>query len=227
MSLTPTAEDYLLAIATMEHEGQGVIAARLAERLHVSPASVSQTIERMVRNELVAVETDHHIRLTSTGQTEANTIVRRHRLTERFLTDILHLDWSQAHLEAHRLEHAISDLVEERLSALLHHPATCPHGSPIPGNFPEGADRAWVMLQDLVVGNVAEIARVSELVEEDQELLQYCDDKNLKPGTTIRIQEKGPDGLIVVTTNGDSVAVPDRLNAQIFCRPTAPSTARS
>ncbi len=218
MALTPTAEDYLQAIDSLESEGGEVIGARLSERLRVSPASVSQTIERMVRQSLVEVGADHRIVLTEPGRAAANTIIRRHRLTERFLTDVLHMDWVRAHEEAHRLEHAISDEVEARLSELLQHPETCPHGAPIPGNFPEGGDEHWVLLASLAPGQTATIVRVSELVEDDPELLRYCAAKNLRPGVAISIQERGPDGLSLLEVEGRQVAVTSRLSAHIFCR---------
>ena len=223
MALTPTTEDCLQAIDSLECEGQDVIAARLAERLRVTPASVSQTIERMVRQKLIAVEAEHRIGLTESGRAATNSIVRRHRLTERFLTDVLELDWEQAHTEAHRLEHAISDEVEKRLSALLHHPQTCPHGAPIPGNFPEGGDRDWVLLDRLPPGRAATIVRISEMVEDDPELLHYCADKNLRPGVAITVTERGPDGLYLLDVEGAQVAVSGRLSAHLFCSPSPPA----
>ncbi len=216
MAISPTVEDYLQAIDSLVNEGQEVIAARLAERLRVSPASVSQTIERMVRQDLVTVDGEHQISFTDDGVTAAHSIIRRHRLTERFLTDLLGLDWVQAHEEAHRLEHAISDVVEARLSALLEHPETCPHGSPIPGNFPEGGDRDWVAVKLMAVGDVGTVVRVSEMVEEDPELFRYCADKGLRPETPFRVSEMGPDGLVLLEVAGQSVAVSARLSAHVF-----------
>ena len=216
MPLSPTAEDYLQAIDSLANEGQEVIAARLAERLRVSPASVSQTIERMVRQDLVRVGREHQISLTDHGVTATHSIIRRHRLTERFLTDLLGLDWVQAHEEAHRLEHAISDVVEARLSVLLEHPETCPHGSPIPGNFPEGGDRDWVAVKTLAVGDGGTLVRVSEMVEDDPELFRYCADQGLRPGTPFRVRELGPDGLVLLEVAGRSVAVSARLSAHVF-----------
>ena len=225
MTLTPTAEDYLQVIDSLDQEGEEVIAARLAERLRVSPASVSQTIERMVRQDLVRIDGEHQISLTEHGVTAAHSIIRRHRLTERFLTDVLQLDWVQAHEEAHRLEHAISDLVEARLSVLLGHPETCPHGSPIPGNFPEGGDRDWVAVKTLVVGDRGTVVRVSEMVEDDPELFRYCADKGLRPGASYVVNETGPDGLVLLEVEGRSVAVTARLSAHVFCTRMAPSVA--
>lgn len=227
MTLTPTTEDYLQAIDGLQTERREVIAARLAERLRVSPASVSQTVDRMVRRGLVEVGDDHRITLTPAGRDAADTIVRRHRLTERFLTDILHLEWAQAHEEAHRLEHAISDLVEARLNDLLGGPETCPHGSPIPGNFPEGGDRDWIVLDTLRAGETATIVQISEMVEDDPELLSYCATKNLRPGVEVTVKETGPDDLILLNVAGTDVPVIGRLSSHIFCvaRASARATA--
>ena len=152
MTITPTTEDYLQAIVALIEEGQPVIGARLAERLKVSPASVSQTVERMVRLNLLEIGEGHRIRLTASGRTAADAIVRRHRLTERFLCDVLNLGWVEAHEQAHQLEHGITDLIESRISELLGEPETCPHGGPIPGNFPEGGDAAWTPVATLAIG---------------------------------------------------------------------------
>lgn len=217
--LSPTTEDYLQAIDSLANERQAVIAARLAERLRVTPASVSQTIERMVRQGLLVVAADHRIGLTAAGQEATNSIVRRHRLTERFLADVLQLDWAQAHQEAHRLEHAVSELVEERLSAFMEHPHTCPHGAPIPGNFPEGGDRDWELLEALPAGARVTIRRISEMVEDDPELLAYCESKNLRPGVEAAVREIGPDGLYILDVEGEPVAISRRLSAHLFCEP--------
>lgn len=218
-ALTPTLEDYLQAIDSLAHERQQVIGARLAERLQVTPASVSQTVERMVKQDLIAVAADHRISLTDSGREAADSILRRHRLTERFLADVLQLDWAQAHTEAHRLEHAMSDLVQERLSVFMDHPQTCPHGAPIPGNFPQGGDAAWQPLVQAKAGDRLVIRRISEMVEDDPELLRYCADKNLKPGTVAGVREVGPDGVILLDVDGASVAVSDRLSVHVFGEP--------
>ena len=216
MGLTPTTEDYLQAIHAIRDEGPPVIAARLAERLHVTAASVSQTVDRMVRQGLVEVSEDHQIGLTAEGQREAAFIIRRHRLTERFLTDILHMDWVEAHEEAHRLEHGMSLAVERRLSAFLGDPPTCPHGAPIPGNFPEGGAADWVRLATCEQGEMVEIRRVSEAVEDDRDLLAYCDQKHLHPGTQAEVVEKSPDDVMVLRQGDESVAISPRLSTHIY-----------
>ena len=216
-ALTPTTEDYLQAIDALRVEAGDVRAARLAERLHVSAASVSQTLERMKEQNLVQVAADHRIHLTAAGGEAADSINRRHRLTERFLVDMLGLDWVSAHEEAHRLEHAISDDVEARLSALLDHPLTCPHGAPIPGNFPVDGDAAWRRLSSFESDERGEIARISEAIEDDTALLRFCDEKNIRPQAPFRVMEVGPDGVYTLETEGGAVAISDRMTGHIFC----------
>ena len=128
----PPLEEYLEAIAELEEEGIAVIQARLAERLEHTPASVSEMIHRLRDEGYINID-GRAITLTDDGRSRAESVVRKHRLAERLLTDIIGLPWSQVHLEACRWEHVISDQVEERLVALLGNPTTCPHGNPIPG----------------------------------------------------------------------------------------------
>ena len=220
-ALSPALEDYLLAINSLADERQDVIAARLAERLQVTAASVSQTLERMSNQGLIAVSAQHRISLTDGGSAAADSICRRHRLTERFLTDLLHLDWAQAHTEAHRLEHAMSDLVQARLSEFMDHPQTCPHGAPIPGNFPAGGDAGWRPVSAMSVGDQIVIRRVTEMVEDDAELLRYCADKNLRPNVVATVREIGPDRVYILDVDGGPVAVSDRLSAHLFCEPVS------
>ena len=218
-AVTPALEDYLQAIDSLETERQEVIGARLAERLRVTAASVSQTVERMLKQGLIVVGDDHRIALTGAGREAADSILRRHRLTERFLADVLHLDWSQAHTEAHRLEHAMSDLVQTRLSEFMEHPETCPHGAPSPGNFPPDGAARWRLIGETAVGDRLVIRRISEMVEDDPDLLRYCWEKHLRPGVVVTIREIGPDGLFILDVGGETVAVGDRLSAHIFCEP--------
>ena len=131
--ITPVVEDYLRTICALEEEIQPVIAARVADEAGVSPSTMVETLRRLERQGYIKVERRKEISLTAEGRKLAEGILRRHFLIERFLTDLLGLDWVKAHQEAHRLEHAISQEVEERLAKLLNNPTTCPHGIPIPG----------------------------------------------------------------------------------------------
>src|SRR5258706_3373547 len=130
--MTHALEDYLKSIYQLAEEAQPVIAARIAAETGVSPSTIFATLQKLAKEGYVTINRRKEIDLTADGKTVAEKIVRRHFLTERFLTDLLGLDWVNAHQEAHRLEHAISQDVEERLAKLLSNPTTCPHGDPIP-----------------------------------------------------------------------------------------------
>src|SRR5512134_3545216 len=131
--ITHALEDYLKAIYQLAEESQPVIAARIADETGVTPSTMFATLRRLAKEGYVSINRRKEIHLTNDGRRVAENIVRRHFLMERFLTDLLGLDWVKAHQEAHRLEHAISQEVEERLAKLLKNPTTCPHGNPIPG----------------------------------------------------------------------------------------------
>src|SRR5688500_9065413 len=131
--VTHALEDYLKAIYVLGEESQPVIAARMAAEAGVSASTIFATLRRLEKDGYVTINRRKEIHLTSEGKNIAERIIRRHFLTERFLTDLLGLDWVKAHQEAHRLEHAISQDVEDRLAKLLGYPTTCPHGNPIPG----------------------------------------------------------------------------------------------
>ena len=141
---TPVAEAYLETIYNMTMEGEPVIGARLADRFSVSRATATETIKRLVADGYAVQHPDKSVALTPAGQDITEQALRRHRLTERLLFDVLGMDWISAHEQAHALEHWISDEVEQRISALLGHPATCPHGNPIPGNASSG----WAFLKE-------------------------------------------------------------------------------
>ena len=219
VTITPTTEDYLQAIVALLEEGQPVIGARLAERLKVSPASVSQTVERMVRLNLLEVGEGHRISFTASGQKAADAIVRRHRLTERFLCDVLNLGWVEAHEQAHQLEHGLTDLIESRISELLGNPETCPHGGPIPGNFPPGGDAAWAPVATLPIGGSGTIRRIADVIEDDSDLLSYCYDKSLRPGVRVRVTERAPEDVILLEVEDQTVALSGHLSQHVLCEP--------
>ncbi len=139
----PPVEEYLETIFALEEEGIPVIQARLAERLGKAAPSVSEMLDRLEADDLI-VRSARQIAMTQKGTALAEGVVRKHRLAERLLVDIIGLDWDKAHVEAGRWEHVISDDVEERLVVLLGNPTTCPHGNPIPGSIPSGpSSAAW------------------------------------------------------------------------------------
>ena len=144
-----TTEEYLETIFEIEEEGIVPIRARLVERLRISAPAVSETVNRLVEQGNVELLDNKRLRLTPKGRAIARSIVRRHRLAERLLVDVIGLEWEKAHREADRWEHAISAEVEEKLVALLGDPATCPHGNPIPGS---ARARSTARSRSLLVG---------------------------------------------------------------------------
>ena len=202
-----TIEDYLLCVYTLSTEGHTVIAARLAEALDVAPPTVTATLHRMTRDGLIAVSQNKEVVLSEAGQARAETMVRRHRLAERLLTDILGLDWAEVHEEAHRFEHVISPRVEERILAVLGDPTTCPHGSPIPGTGARVSPDA-MRLTSVAAGKRVVIDRVSEEAENSRELLGFFQRSGLVPGREFVVQEIEPyNELILLNQGDDQVAV--------------------
>ncbi len=216
-----TIEDYLLAIYSLDYEQVEVIAARLADKLEVSPPTVSAAVERMVRDGLVDIDSNHSISLTETGFTHAERVARRHRLIERWLSDMLDLDWVSLHEEAHRLEHSLSPLVEQKISEALNHPETCPHGNPIPGNAKNWSFEGMIKLSDSKPGTKMAVARISELAEDDSEIMLYLQQKNLVPGANLDIEEITPFKHIVVNVNGETAVVDHEIAAFIWVKPAA------
>jgi DtxR family Mn-dependent transcriptional regulator len=182
------ASRYLEAVYYMWAEGEPLRSARLADWLGVSRPTVAVALRRMTRDGLVKMNGQKEIELTRHGLTAAESIVRRHRIMERWLTDALGLDWVTADTEAARLEHAVSGVVEERLYEVLGRPRTCPHGNPIPGHSESAISE--VRLSSLGTGRRAGLSRVSEVAErEAPRLLSYLHERGLVPGREIEVLE--------------------------------------
>jgi DtxR family Mn-dependent transcriptional regulator len=179
---------YLEAIYYIHNEGEAVRSARLADWLSVSRPTVTVALRRMSRDGMVRLNPRKEIELTPGGRRMAESIVRRHRIMERWLTDGLGLDWVTADEEAARLEHAVSDVVEKRLYEVLGRPSTCPHGNPIPGYSETEPNE--VRLTKLPEGARASITRVSEVAEREAPLLlAYLHERKLIPGQHIAVVE--------------------------------------
>ncbi len=191
MHATPTVEDYLGAIYALGESGKPVIGARLAKHIGVSAPTVTGTLQRIMREGYVRFGRGKEVRLTKKGLALAETMARRHRLLERWMTDVLELDWASAHDEAHLLEHALSPQVEERLAKLLGMPSTCPHGNPIPG-MPEPPRRERVPLADAPVNNEVIVDRIAEEAEADRQLLDHLWQNGIRPGARLRVVETAP-----------------------------------
>lgn len=187
-SATATVEEYLEAILNMISEGKIVVGARLAERLQVSPPTVTVTLRRMKRDSLVTTNGKEGISLTEKGMKLALGTVRRHRLAERLLTDILKIPWHEVHQEACLLEHAISDKIADRLYEVLGKPTICPHGNPIPVDDVLPPIRG-VPLNTVTAGSTVVVERISEEANRLMELMEYFEQTGIRPGATITVKE--------------------------------------
>ncbi|MDA3040675.1 MAG: metal-dependent transcriptional regulator [Actinomycetota bacterium] len=200
----PAFEEYCETIYELAEDGLKVIQARIAERLSVSRPAVSEMIRRMTEEGLVS--TDHgQIALTETGRSLANTMVRRHRLAERFLTDLLGLSWAEAHHEAGKWEHVISPVVEAAIVTRLDNPTTCPHGNPIPGSTYVEPD--LITLASVAVGDRVLVNRIPEELEFEPGLLEYLEENHLLPGASAMVVRMSPDGTITVDVDSRVVGL--------------------
>ncbi len=195
-------EEYLETILQLEEEGIVPIRARLVERLGVSAPAVSEHVNRLVDGGFTELMDDRSLRLTVKGRALATTIVRRHRLAERLLVDVIGLEWEKVHKEADRWEHAISADVEEKLVLLLGDPSTCPHGNPIPGSGHRHDTSRHVALADAQPGSFV-VARISEKLELDDGALKFLVDAGLIPGRDVAVLAGTTAGDRVRTSTGE------------------------
>src|SRR5436305_4031802 len=192
--LSATVEEYLEAAYNMSMEDEVVIGARLAEKFGVAPPTVTEMLKRLVRDGYITMDNKRQVTLTEAGIQAAEAVLRRHRLTERFLVDMLGMQWHQVHEEACRLEHFISVAVEARVITTLTNPTTCPHGNPIPGSVANARsylkDKAAIRLSSVGVGEVVVILCISEVVEDEEGLILYLHEKGLTPGTQLTVLDE-------------------------------------
>jgi DtxR family Mn-dependent transcriptional regulator len=186
-------EEYLQAIYTLADENGHVVSARLAEFLGFSAPAVSEMVHRLERDGMITLDERKELHLTAAGQQAANSIVRRHRLAERFLVEVLGFAWWKTHEEAERLEHTMSPEMEDRMTAVLGDPQTCPHGNPMPGVTPVPTRP----LETLAPGERATVLRIPDQFEHEDGFLQYLDSQGVKPGVTVALVERGPTTLRV------------------------------
>jgi len=198
----PAFEEYCECIFELHEDDVAVIQARIAERLQVSRPAVSEMIRRMEAEGLITVE--RTIRLTPAGESLAQSVVRRHRLAERFLTDMLGLSWAEAHHEAGKWEHVISDAVEVAMNRVLGNPTTCPHGNPIPGSSYDAPTMR--PLSELAVGSAFTVARIPEELEFAPGMLDFLEDAHILPGHSGVLTGADADG-VTIEIDGQPVGV--------------------
>jgi DtxR family Mn-dependent transcriptional regulator len=216
----PAFEEYCEAIWELKEDDVDVIQARIAERLHVSRPAVSEMIKRMQAEGFVSLD-GSTINLTADGRHLAEQVVRRHRLAERLLTDILGLSWADAHVEAGKWEHVISEPVERAINRLLDNPTTCPHGNPIPGS--EYAAPAAVALCDLPVGSAFTVTRIPEELEFTPGLLEFLEDAAVQPGHSGVVTAVSPDQTTTVEIGGRHVGIGAFATARILVTADEPA----
>ena len=182
---TYTVEDYLMTMHVMERDHGEIIAARLAEMLDVAPATVAMTLKRMKRDNWITATGRKAVHLTETGQLAANSVTRRHMLTEWLLASMLKVPLSLIHDEAHGIEHAISPQLEERMRTILGDPQVCPHGNPFPGC--EHVTSHWIPLTEIRAGEQVIIRRIHEFAEDNPELLKFLIANDIQPGSKAQV----------------------------------------
>jgi DtxR family Mn-dependent transcriptional regulator len=192
---TVAEEEYLQIIFWLEEAGLAITGANIARAMQLSPPTVHEMIGRLERDGYVTRAEDKTLSFTAEGRQHATAIVRRHRLIERFLTDILGIPWDEVHEEAERLEHAMSPVLEQRMLAAIGDAKTCPHGHPIV----EGAREQGVLLADVEPGARVQVLRFEN---EAEELLHYLKKAGLAPGLHGTLESADAEGVVVVSDDG-------------------------
>lgn len=217
--LNPASKEYLEAIYELEEEGRKVLQARIGERLGLAAATVSEGIKRLIAEGYVTVSPARDIDLTEEGRVIAATLVRRHRLAERMLVDILGIPWHQCHEQAEDWEKVMTAEVEQAILDKLEGDPTCPHGNPIPGTTPAVT---WAELQPVSVmrtGQRGRLTRLLEDVELNHDVLKFLEDNRLLPGTDLEVVAEAPDGTLTLAVDGDKVAVGSNLANNLWVLP--------
>ncbi|RVX40912.1 DtxR family iron (metal) dependent repressor [Nonomuraea polychroma] len=223
--LIDTTEMYLRTILELEEEDVVPLRARIAERLNQSGPTVSQTVARMERDGLLHVADDRHLELTEQGRQIATRVMRKHRLAECLLVDVIGLEWEQVHAEACRWEHVMSEAVERRVLKLLRHPTQSPYGNPIPGLEELGEksivdpflDENMVSLSDLEPGPngaSAVVRRIGEPIQTDPQLMYTLRHAGVQPGAIVSVTSS--PGGVMVGSDGEAAELPTQTAAHVF-----------
>jgi DtxR family Mn-dependent transcriptional regulator len=220
--LVDTTEMYLRTILELEEEGVRPLRARIAERLHQSGPTVSQTVARMERDGLLSVQDDRHLVLTDEGRFHAVAVMRKHRLAELLLVNVIGMPYEEAHEEACRWEHVMSDSVEKKVYELLNRPTRSPYGNPIPGldeldraapADPTGLDSERNLAFPGLSGPVV-VRRICESVQTDADVLRQLHAAGVDPGVTVTVAQER-DG-VTIDRSGDTVRLPREVASRVF-----------
>jgi DtxR family Mn-dependent transcriptional regulator len=220
--LIDTTEMYLRTIFELEEEGIVPMRARIAERLEQSGPTVSQTVARMERDGLLTVAGDRHLELTPEGRKLATRVMRKHRIAECLLVDVIGLEWEQVHAEACRWEHVISEAVERRVLELLRHPTQSPYGNPIPGleelgEAPADEGESLVTLDELASGDDGRsvvVRRIGEPIQTDAQLMYTLRRAGVQPGAVVNVTHS--TGGILVGSGGEAAELGKDIAAHVF-----------
>lgn len=228
--LIDTTEMYLKAVFELEEEGILPLRARIAERLGQSGPTVSQTVARMERDGLLKVQGDRHLEFTARGHRYATQVMRKHRLAEVLLLDVVGLDWEHLHVEACRWEHVMSDDVERRIVVICEQPRACPHGNPVPGldelgvqdQDPAGDEVATLTNATLAAPPGARVdvvlRRISERVQDDVPFMRELDQVGARPGATATLSVTG-DGRVELEFTKGKISVDEHYAEALFVTP--------
>ncbi|MFB9234469.1 metal-dependent transcriptional regulator [Plantactinospora siamensis] len=221
--LVDTTEMYLRTVLELEEEGVPALRARIAERLRQSGPTVSQTVARMERDGLLTVEGDRHLRLTDLGRNTAVSVMRKHRLAELLLVNVIGMPYEEAHDEACRWEHVMSDAVERKVYELLNRPTRSPYGNPIPGlealgSQPVGEPRPVAETERNLVfpglSGAVTVRRICESVQTDADVLRQLHAAGVDPGATVTVEQER-DG-VTIDRSGDKITLPREVASRVF-----------
>jgi DtxR family Mn-dependent transcriptional regulator len=212
--ITVSKEDYLKAISEAESEGLTVISATLAHWLSVSRPAVTSAVKRLKKDGLVSVKADGRIRLTSAGEKVAERTILRHHLIERMLSEIFGMPWYEVHDEAERLEHAVSASFEKKLVKKLGNRSVCPHGNGLV--LRSAAERRSKGLRLLSEAGLGPDYKVYSIYERDRKLLEFLDQRGIRPGARLNIRALNYDGTVSLSVNGRHVELGSRAAERIW-----------
>jgi len=218
-TISMTTQEYLETIYNIAMEGDPIVGARLAQHFGVTPPTVTATLQRLARDGYITLDRRRGATLTDLGFATAEGVLRRHRLAERFLFEMLGMDWIMAHEQAHAMEHAMTPEIEERLAATLGDPTTCPHGNPIPGS--RLSSREYLREQDarrlsaLTPSMVVKVLCLSEVVEDETALLRQAGQAGLRPGSVVTVVSLLDDG-VRVSVGAREYDLPSALASRVW-----------